>query len=466
MQSELSETDYLVVGAGAAAMAFVDTLLSETDARIILVDRRDRPGGHWNDAYPFVGLHQPAAFYGVASRELSEWKKDTAGLNAGFYGLSTGTEVLSHFEQVMRQRFLPSGRVAFCPMTEYSGESGSHRLTSVTSGEKRYVRPRKLVDATHARTEIPSTHPPKYDVAPGVALISVNGLPNISQPRSRYTVIGSGKTGIDACLWLLQHGVPPGRIRWIMPGDAWLLNRAHSQPGAENFETSMGAVISQFEIITEASSLPDLFHRLEAADLLLRMDPRVEPTRYRCAVVSYEELRALRLIPDIVRLGRVRAVEQTRLILDRGEVPADPDTLYVDCSACAIQMPPTVRVFEKDTINLLMVRTCQPLLSAALIGWVEAHVVDTMEKNALCDPVPSPEAPVDWLRMWAATLRNTSRWRRRPDLDAWLRDCRLNSMNAFLRGVRPDDKEKFALLKRAGETGAAAAARIPDLLSA
>ena len=34
----------------------------------------------------------------------------------------------------------------------------------------------------------------------------------------------------------------------------------------------MGAVISQFAIITEASSLPDLFHSLEAADLLLRMD--------------------------------------------------------------------------------------------------------------------------------------------------------------------------------------------------
>ena len=129
-------------------------------ARVVMVDRRDRPGGHWNDAYPFVGLHQPAAFYGVASRELSEWKKDETGLNAGFYSLSTGTEVLNHFEQVMRQRFLPSGRVVFHPMTEYSEESGSHRLTSLTTGETRSVRTHKLVDATHARTEIPSTHPP------------------------------------------------------------------------------------------------------------------------------------------------------------------------------------------------------------------------------------------------------------------------------------------------------------------
>ena len=153
----------------------------------------------------------------------------------------------------------------------------------------------------------------------------------------------------------------------------------------------MGAVISQFEIIAETSSLPDLFHRLEAADLLLRMDPRVEPTCYRCAVVSREELRALRLIPDIVRLGRVRTVERSRLVLDQAKSSPIRDTLYVDCSACAIQMPPAVRVFEDDTINLLMLRTCQPLFSAALIWWVEAHVADPAEKNALCDPVPSPE---------------------------------------------------------------------------
>ena len=154
-----------------------------------------------------------------------------------------------------------------------------------------------------------------------------------------------------------------------------------------------------------------------------------------------------------------------RLVLDRGEVIADPDTLYVDCTAAAIQMPPAIRVFEGDTINLLMVRACSPF-SAALIGWVESHVRDAAEKNALCDPVPSPETPVDWLRMWAANLRNTARWRGRPDLDAWVRDCRLNSINAFLRGVRPDDAEKFALLKRVAETGAAAAWRIPSLLSA
>ena len=66
------EVDYLVVGAGAMGMAFTDTILHESDATIALVDRLDRPGGHWNHAYPFVRLHQPSAYYGVNSRPLGE----------------------------------------------------------------------------------------------------------------------------------------------------------------------------------------------------------------------------------------------------------------------------------------------------------------------------------------------------------------------------------------------------------
>ena len=39
------EVDYLVVGAGASGMAFVDALVGAgADAEILLVDRRHRPG--------------------------------------------------------------------------------------------------------------------------------------------------------------------------------------------------------------------------------------------------------------------------------------------------------------------------------------------------------------------------------------------------------------------------------------
>ena len=55
------EADYLVVGAGAMGLAFTDTLVTETDATVVVVDRNDRPGGHWTVTYPFVRLHQPSA---------------------------------------------------------------------------------------------------------------------------------------------------------------------------------------------------------------------------------------------------------------------------------------------------------------------------------------------------------------------------------------------------------------------
>src|SRR3954451_9918141 len=48
------DVDYLVIGAGAMGMAFTDALIDhDPDARVALVDRRDGPGGHWREAYPF-----------------------------------------------------------------------------------------------------------------------------------------------------------------------------------------------------------------------------------------------------------------------------------------------------------------------------------------------------------------------------------------------------------------------------
>lgn len=73
------ETDYLVVGAGAAGMAITDELLTHTDATVALVDRRAAPGGQWLEAYPYVRLHQPSASYGVSSLPLGHDTIDERG---------------------------------------------------------------------------------------------------------------------------------------------------------------------------------------------------------------------------------------------------------------------------------------------------------------------------------------------------------------------------------------------------
>lgn len=65
------------------------------------------------------------------------------------------------------------------------------------------------------------------------------------------------------------------------------------------------------------------------------LDKAVEPTTYRCAVVSKPELAQLRRVKDIVRRGRLQAIEPARLVLDGGVLDADPDTLHIDRSASA-----------------------------------------------------------------------------------------------------------------------------------
>ena len=87
------ETDYLIIGAGVVGMAFADSLIAESDADLVIVDRRHRPGGHWNDAYPFVRLHGPSALYGVNSRRLGPDAIDQGGPNAGYYPRATAAEI-------------------------------------------------------------------------------------------------------------------------------------------------------------------------------------------------------------------------------------------------------------------------------------------------------------------------------------------------------------------------------------
>lgn len=243
------------------------------------------------------------------------------------------------------------------------------------------------------------------------------------------------------------------------------MNRANVQPGLENFERSMSAQRDQLQAIAEAGSAADLFARLEAQALLMRIDPLVQPTTYRCATVSPPELAALRRVDDVVRLGRVQRIEPDRIVLERGSVAADPDTLYIDCSATAIVHPPALPVFDGGRINLLMVRTCQPLFSAALIAYVECHLPDDAQKNALCNVVPSPEHPVDWLRMWLVNIVNMGRWRQHAGLTDWLRQCRLNAVAGCIRGVQPEDTDRIALAQSVGARAAAAAPRLPELIA-
>jgi hypothetical protein len=257
------QTDYLIVGAGAMGMAFADTLLTETDFHLTIVDRYHRPGGHWNLAYPFVRLHQPSAFYGVNSKALGSDLIDRVGWNKGLYELATGDEVVAYFTQVMQQRFLPSERVTYLPLSEHDGAG---HVRSLLTGEEFEVEVRRrLVDASYMCVTVPSMRPAPYDVSDAVHCVPPNELARIRTAYSHYTIVGAGKTGIDSVLWMLANGVDPSMLTWIMPRDAWLSDRVWVQPGEEFREIDMKLRAARGAAILAATSVDDLFERLIAA---------------------------------------------------------------------------------------------------------------------------------------------------------------------------------------------------------
>jgi hypothetical protein len=424
------DADYLVVGAGAMGMAFVDTILTETDATVALIDEGHQPGGHWTSAYPFVRLHQPSSYYGVNSHSLGDDAIDDSGWNQGFFELATGHEVCAYYDHVMRHTMLPTGRLSYYPMSRYLGVNTFRTL----DGERHEVTVgRRVVDATYLLTIVPSMRRPPFSVADGVDVVAPNGLPKQAVGHDHYTIVGGGKTGMDCCLWLMRHGVPPDRLRWIMPRDSWLMNRANVQPGplfVDQFRMSIG---SRMQAIAESTSLDDLFDRLETGQNLLRIDPSVRPTMYHCAIVSLRELEQLRRIEDVVRRGRLQRIDQDELVLQQGSLRAPPGTLYVDCTTPGLPRPPSVPVYDGDRITLQSVRGCQQVFSSAFIAHVEHAYPDDEARNELCTPIPHPDRPLDWLRITLSDNVAQAKWLQDPDLMEWLESARLN----VVRGLFP-----------------------------
>ena len=429
MPTKTLETDYLVVGSGAAGMAFIDALITDCDAKVILVDRRHAPGGHWNDAYPFVRLHQPSAYYGVNSLPLGSETIDTYGSNQGFYERASAPEICAYYDRVMRQRLLASGKVRYFPMCEYMGE---HRFVSRASGDVYEVKVRKKrVDATYLEPSIPASYKPPFEIDAEARCVPINELARIAERADGYVIIGAGKTAVDACLWLLEIGVSPDDIRWIKPRESWYLNRVFAQ-GGELVGTMFEGLSLQVEAAARASSVDDLMRQLNAGAQLLRLDENVTPTMYKSATASAWELDQVRRIHDVVRLGRVRRIERDAIVLDEGTIGTGSRYLHVHCAAPGLRLAPSVPMFTSDHITLQPIRTGLIPFNAALVGFVEATRDDTAEKNRLCPPNRMPDVPLDWLRGTLIGMQADYLWSKDPALSEWLERARLNPS----RGIR------------------------------
>jgi hypothetical protein len=448
----VDEVDYLVVGSGASAMSFVDTMLADTDATFVMIDRRAVPGGHWNDSYPFVRLHQPANTYGVNSRPLGHDRIETSGLNEGFLDLASGVEITRYYHQLMNEVFLPSGRVRFYPLCEHV--SGGE-FVGLLSGEKHTVTiKKKLVDGTPLTTSIPLTHQRKFTKDGCIECMPPNDLPRLMSSHGHVTALSGGKTAIDSVTWLLANEYLANAITWVVPCDSWFFNRASIQSGRQFLEATMETIASRQELMATCTSADDFGLGMEQAGSFLRMDKAIMPTMFHGTSVTDKDISEMQRVTDVVREGHVQHIGVDKMCLIDGDVASLPDTLYVDCmaSAVATKINSQVPVFSPGKVALQMIRLFQHCFSSALIAHTQATVDNEEYKQNCTRPTSMVETITDWFREESKAMMDNFFWWHSPETSAWILASRLDGFTALVTEAAPNRPELQTILMRLGES--------------
>lgn len=315
----LLECDYLIVGAGATPLAFLDTLLLELpQAKVILIDKKNIPGGHWVDAYGYVRLHQPSVVYGLESRQLEgNWLKCIlTNFALPWAYRSTKTEILEYFGSFVNDK-VASKQVEFYPNCVYdfkeasnlkstsnTKDDGIHRFSSVDGTVSYKVKVRsKLVDGTRGECIIPHDTPPQFPVDEGICILTPNQIydaieandASILHKDKQFVVLGAGKTGMD-CIVYLQSvmNIDPSKIAWIISQDVWMLK---SSPW----------IWPQY-VAKHAGDKLQAALELEEKGAFTRLDESITPSTFRYPVVQSHHLQLLRKVKTVIRRGRATAI--------------------------------------------------------------------------------------------------------------------------------------------------------------
>ncbi len=452
------ETDYLVIGAGAVGMAFVDTLLDEDpDCHITIVDKHAKPGGHWNDAYSFVTLHQPSSTYGVNSLELCTNRVDQHGHNTGMYPLAKHAEILAYYEKVMNDRFRPSGRVEYFPLSEYHE---GHIIKGILSGEEHTVTVRrKLVDGTYFKTSVPSTHKPGYEIAEGTPFAIPGDLPglwkDIGNLPEHFVIIGAGKTAMDTGVWLLESGVSPDKIGWVRPRDSWMFNRKYLQPAEHHLDRLVSFQLAQMRAAAASETGDEMFAKLGEQGVMLRIDPETKPEMFHYAVISEAEVEMLSGIKQVFRQGRVKAIEPGKMHFASETVDLPEKTLFIDCTASAVPFEARTSerpFFDGDVITLQLAQAPFVPYSAALGAFLEANFDTDEERNALVPPAPLTDTPNTYPAAYLANLRSTGLLSANEKVNAWNNKSRLHPTGPAIVKLAAEGSPMMAVLSEIGPT--------------
>jgi hypothetical protein len=237
-----------------------------------------------------------------------------------------------------------------------------------------------------------------------------------------------------------------------------MLNRAAIQPDPAIF---LATAATTLEAAAKASSIDDLFLRLEEADVMLRIDRSLTPTMAKTPTLATWELHLLRTVEHVIRLGHITGAERGRIAFAEGQLVLPPDTLIVHCAASGLRYPAPVPIWRPDAITIQPVRAGFPCFGAALIGYVEATRDDDAEKNRLCPPTPYSDTREQWAQMQVLGGRATAAFGAEADIKTWADRVALNPARTPADELaRPEVASALARLRAASAEGMATLAAL------
>ncbi|MDP2252016.1 MAG: hypothetical protein Q8K14_16480, partial [Hydrogenophaga sp.] len=173
----------------------------------------------------------------------------------------------------------------------------------------------------------------------------------------------------------------------------------------------------------------------------------------------------LRQIQHVIRKGRVLAIERGALVLEQGREALHENTLFINCTASAVEMRDVEPIFQPGKILPQLVRAPLVTFSSAVCAYVEAHYDDDATRNALCTPVPFPRNVGGYVQSTLVSLANQMRWSQDKPLRNWMRESRLDGFGKMTASIDPADTEKTAIVAELRQQAMAAVGNVKRLMA-
>ena len=177
-----------------------------------------------------------------------------------------------------------------------------------------------MIHDIHSSNPIHSSHfffpmaipenPLPFPVDEGIRVMTPNQIYDACQQKgerrkamlkNKYVVLGAGKTGADAIVYLQREmKIDPANIAWVIANDVWMLN---GEVSGNPFDWPK--YLARYDNDIEKAAFA-----MEEKGLVVRLDKTITPIRFRFPVIQPDEFELLKKVKTTIRRGRATAIRR------------------------------------------------------------------------------------------------------------------------------------------------------------